>query len=90
MRAPDEELRERLRRDRIWFVRRSAAWVRAVPNEVWSKRQCEFINSLFLNRSGFPLTRDQYIRMIDASRSASGRRKGSPRMPDLRKYGQVP
>jgi len=90
MRAPEKEFRERLSRDRIWFVRRSAAWVRAVPNEVWSKRQCEFINSLFLNRRAFPLTRDQYLRMIAAARSASGHRKGSPRMPDLRNYHQAP
>ena len=46
---PDNEFRDKIRRDRIWSVRKSAEWVRTVPNEVWSQKQCQFITYQFLN-----------------------------------------
>lgn len=81
---PDEADRKKLRAERIWFVRRSAEWVRSVPNEVWSRRQCEFINSQFLNKKQYPLTKEQYLSMIEEARSLSSRKKGSP--PLLKRY----
>lgn len=81
MKPPGKEFRENLRKERIWFVKKSAEWVRSVPNEVWSLKQAEFINSLFKNRDSYPLTREQYLSMIEIARSLSGRRKGSPPMP---------
>jgi len=78
---PDPEFRQQNRRERIWFVKKSAAWVRSVPNEVWSERQCALINALLANRANFPLTKEQYLRMIESARRKSDRRKGSPVMP---------
>lgn len=79
----EEGSREKNRIERIWFVKKSAEWVRTTPNEVWSKKHSEFINSLFLNRKNFPLTKEQYLHMVDTARSRSNRRKGSPPMPDI-------
>jgi len=78
---PDPEFRQQNRRERILFVKKSADWVRSVPNEVWSERQCALINALLANRSNLPLTKEQYLRMIETARRKSDRRKGSPVMP---------
>ena len=79
---PDNEFREKIRKDRISFIMRSTEWVLSVPNEVWSKKQSEFINSQFHNRKSYPLTKSQYLHMIETARRLSGRRKGSPPMPE--------
>lgn len=81
MRSPDIEFREKNRNERIWFVKKSAEWVITVPNKVWSQRQSELINSLFLNRKNFPLTKEQYLNMLSTAREVSHRRTGSPCMP---------
>ena len=78
---PDPEVRQQNRRERIRFVKKSADWVRAVPNEVWSERQGILINALLLNRANIPFTKEQYIRMIESARRNSDQRKGSPAMP---------
>ncbi|PWR70830.1 hypothetical protein ACKUB1_02150 [Methanospirillum stamsii] len=78
---PDNSFRDNLRKERIWFVKKSVEWVNSVPNEIWSKEQCDFIDSLFSNRKNFPLTREQYLHMIEKARSLSTRRKGNPPMP---------
>ncbi|MCX6700226.1 MAG: hypothetical protein NTV68_09895 [Methanomicrobiales archaeon] len=78
---PDPEFRQQNRRERIWFVKKSADWVRSVPNEVWSERQCALINALFVNRANFRLNKEQYLMMIESARRKSDRRKGSPVMP---------
>lgn len=78
---PDPEVRQQNRRERIWFVKKSAEWVKSVPNEVWSERQCVLINALLLNRANIPFTKEQYMRMIESARQNSDRRKGSPVMP---------
>jgi len=79
---PDEKHLEKIRRDRIWFVKKNAEWVCSVPNEVWSKKQSDFINSQYQNRNSYPLTKIQYLHLIETARSLSDRRKGSPSMPD--------
>lgn len=66
--VPDPEVRKQNRRDRIRFVKKSADWVRSVPNEVWSERQSILINALLLNRANIPFTKEQYLRMIESAR----------------------
>jgi len=78
---PDPELRLQNGRERIWFVKKSADWVRSVPNEVWSERQCTLINALLANRGNIPITKEQYLRMIESAQRNSDRRTGSPVMP---------
>jgi hypothetical protein len=39
-------------------------WVISVPNEVWSKQQAEFINSLFENSKNFSLDAKKYLKSI--------------------------
>jgi len=78
---PDPELREQNRRERIWFVKKSADWVRGVSNEVWSERQCNLINALLANRGNMPITKEQYLRMIESAQRNSNRRTGTPVMP---------
>jgi hypothetical protein len=78
---PDPEFREQNRRERIWFVRKSADWVRSVSNEVWSARQCILINALLANRGNILITKEQYLRMIESAQRNSDKRTGSPVMP---------
>ena len=78
---PDPELREQNKRERIWFVKKSADWVKNVSNEVWSERQCTLINALLVNRENIPITKEQYLRMIESAKKISDRRTGSPVMP---------
>ena len=82
---PDPELRLQNRRERIWFVKKLADWVRAVPNEVWSARQCTLINALLANRENMPITKEQYLNMIESAQQHSDRRTGSPVMPSRMK-----
>ncbi|MCX6701264.1 MAG: hypothetical protein NTV68_15325 [Methanomicrobiales archaeon] len=82
---PDPELRLQNGRERIWFVKRSADWVRSVPNEVWSERQCTLINALLANRENMPITKEQYLKMIESAQRNSDRRTGSPVMPSRTK-----
>jgi len=78
---PDPEFRLQNRKERIWFVKKSADWVRSVPNEVWSARQCTLINALLANRDTIPITKEQYLNMIESAQRNSDRRTGSPVMP---------
>lgn len=55
--------RERNRQERLSFVRMYAAWVRRVPNEVWSSQQADLIDSFLENAKNYALTRSQYLRM---------------------------
>jgi len=55
----DKNLKERLN-----FVRYYAQWVKTVPNEIWSKQQAEFIDSLFDNAKNFSLTPEKYLKTI--------------------------
>ena len=55
----EENLKERLK-----FIRFYAKWVKTVPNEIWSKQQAEFIDSLFDNAKNFSLTPEKYLKII--------------------------
>ena len=55
--------REANRRERLWFVRYYANWVRKVQNRVWSREQAKFIDSLILNARNFYLSPKGYLKM---------------------------
>ncbi len=50
--------------ERLCFLRFYVKWVKSVPNEVWSKQQAEFIDSLFDNAKNFSLTPEKYLKTI--------------------------
>jgi hypothetical protein len=56
--------REQNLKERLNFIRFYAKWVKTVPNEVWSKQQAEFIDSLFDNAKNFSLTPGKYLKTI--------------------------
>lgn len=56
--------RNRNREERLAFVRAYARWVKAVPNEVWSRQQAEFLDSLFDN-SRASISAEAYLRIVD-------------------------
>ena len=56
--------REQNLKERLKFIRLDARWVKSVPNEIWSKQQAEFIDSLFDNAKNFSLTREKYLKTI--------------------------
>jgi hypothetical protein len=51
-------------KERLNFIRYYAEWVKTVPNEIWSKQQAEFIDSLFDNVKNFSLTPEKYLKTI--------------------------
>lgn len=50
--------------ERLKFVRFYSQWVKSVPNEVWSRQQVEFIDSLFENAKNFQLDAMKYLKSI--------------------------
>ncbi len=50
--------------ERLKFLRFYSQWVKSVPNEVWSKQQAEFIDSLFENAKNYPLDAKKYLKSI--------------------------
>jgi hypothetical protein len=56
--------REQNLKERLNFIRYYAKWVKTVPNEIWSKQQAEFIDSLFDNSKNFSLTPEKYLKTI--------------------------
>jgi hypothetical protein len=51
-------------RERVEFIHFYSKWVKSVPNEVWSKQQAEFIDSLFENAKNFQLSAEKYLKSI--------------------------
>ncbi len=51
-------------KERLEFVRFYSQWVKSVPNEVWSKQQAEFIDSLFENAKNFSMDAKKYLKTI--------------------------
>jgi len=56
--------REQNLKERLKFIHFYAKWVKTVPNEIWSKQQAEFIDSLFDNAKNFSLTPEKYLKTI--------------------------
>ncbi len=50
--------------ERLKFLHFYTQWVKSVPNEIWSKQQAEFIDSLFENAKNFPLDAKKYLKSI--------------------------
>jgi len=50
--------------ERLKFVRFYSRWVKSVPNEVWSRQQVDFIDSLFENAKNFQLDAKKYLKSI--------------------------
>ena len=50
--------------ERLKFVHFYSQWVISVPNEVWSKQQADFIDSLFENAKNFQLDAKKYLKSI--------------------------
>jgi len=51
-------------KERLQFLHFYSQWVKSVPNEVWSKQQAEFIDSLFENAKNFSLSPRKYLKSI--------------------------
>lgn len=51
--------------ERIGFVRYYAAWVRKVPNGVWSRQQAALIDSFMENCKNFGMSREKYLEMME-------------------------
>ena len=66
--------------ERLDFLRQYTKWVNSVPNEVWSQKQADFINSLFANSKNFSLSSAQYLRMVDAGRAVRNKRLNQKRI----------
>ncbi|VVB86617.1 Uncharacterised protein [uncultured archaeon] len=50
--------------ERLKFLHFYSRWVKSVPNEIWSKQQAEFIDSLFENAKNFSMDRQKYLKSI--------------------------
>ena len=50
--------------ERLKFLRFYTRWVKSVPNEVWSRQQAEFIDSLFENAKNFSQEPGKYLKSI--------------------------
>lgn len=53
---------------RIEFIRQYAAWVKKVPNKVWSSQQAAFIDSLFSNSKQPLLSAEAYLKIVDRAK----------------------
>ena len=51
-------------KERLEFVRFYSRWVKSVPNEVWSKQQTDFLDSLFENSVNYPFSPEKYLKSL--------------------------
>jgi len=52
------------RKERLAFVRNSAAWVMRTPNAEWSRQQAGLIDSFFENARNMLLTSREYLERV--------------------------
>jgi hypothetical protein len=50
--------------ERLAFIRPYAAWVRSVPDPVWSARQVVLVDSLLENARNMPLSSKEYLDLV--------------------------
>jgi len=62
--------------ERLWFIHQYVRWVKSVPNNVWSREQAKFINSLFLNGQNYSLSPEDYLNMVNAGKKVRNKRLG--------------
>ena len=60
--------------ERLWFLHHYSNWVKSVSNEVWSRQQAEFIDSLILNGYNYSLSPREYLKMVAAGRKIRKKR----------------
>lgn len=60
--------------ERLWFIHHYSNWVKSVSNEVWSRQQADFINSLFLNAKNYSLSPSKYLQMVAVGRKVRKKR----------------
>lgn len=58
-----KKVRETNDKDRMWFVRKWAEYVKMHPDKVWSKQQNILINSQIQNAKYSKLTPQQYLKI---------------------------
>ena len=66
--------------ERLRFLRQYTSWVKSVPNDIWSSKQAQFINSLYANGENFSLSQKQYLHMVDAGRAVRNKRLNQKRI----------
>jgi len=57
--------REKNREQRLQFIHEYAAWVKSVPNEVWSRQQAVLIDSFMENSRNFSMPVELYLALTD-------------------------
>ena len=60
--------------ERLWFLHLYSNWVKSVSNEVWSRQQADFIDSLILNGYNYSLSPSKYLEMVAAGRKIRKKR----------------
>jgi len=60
--------------ERLWFLHHYSNWVKSVSNEVWSRQQADFIDSLILNGYNYSLSPREYLEIVDAGRKIRKKR----------------
>ena len=57
-------------RERLSFVRHYAAWVKRTPDAEWSRQQALLIDSFMENARNMPLSKQEYLRIVDGRKRA--------------------
>ena len=60
--------------ERLWFLHLYSNWVKSASNEVWSRQQADFIDSLILNGYNYGLSPKEYLEIVDAGRKIRKKR----------------
>ena len=56
--------------ERLAFVRQYAAWVKRTPDAEWSRQQAALIDSFIENARNMPLSKENYLRIVDRRKRA--------------------
>lgn len=68
MKLNAKEIRKINDKDRMWFAKKWAQYVRTHPDKVWSKQQNILINSMIQNAKDLKLTPKQFLKIKEESR----------------------
>ena len=63
------------RSERLAFIHFYAAWVKRVPNEVWSEHQATLIDSYMENAQNMQTTPAKYVALINRTKSMKKERQ---------------
>jgi len=62
--------------ERLRFINQYSNWVKSVPNNIWSRQQANFIDSLVLNGRNYILPVSKYLKIVDAGRKIRKKHTG--------------